>query len=93
MCLWQGETFITLEALGRGNADGGLSQAGPNLQWLAGKELISPLAPARGRPVQQVVICRRVEMGQLGEMSWLLFGWGGTGWDRLYKRLLGEGPI
>lgn len=68
MCLWQGGTSFVLEALERGTADEGLSQAGPDLQQLVGKGLISPLAPTRGRPVQQVVICRRVDMGQLGEM-------------------------
>lgn len=39
-----------------------------NLRW-QGKELISPLAATRARPVQQVVICRRFGMGQMGEMS------------------------
>lgn len=37
---------------------------------------MSPLVPARDGIVQQVGICRRVEMGQLGEMNWLF--WAGA---------------
>lgn len=41
----------------------------PDKPPVAGKELISPLAATRARPVQQVVICRRFGMGQMGKMS------------------------